>query len=53
LPNSLQIRLGESVNLELDTDRPYTRHADHIKAYPPVKKNKNKKDKNNKRHKWG
>ena len=51
LPNHLQIRLGESVNLELDTDRPYTLHADHIKAYPPGKKNK--KDKIKKKHKWG
>lgn len=51
LPNNLKIRLGDSVNLELDTDRPYTLHADHIKAYPPGKKNK--KDKNKKKHKWG
>ena len=52
LPNNLQIRLGESVSLELDTDRPYTYHADHVKQYPPgkMKKNKNKK---NKKHKWG
>jgi hypothetical protein len=43
------------VNLELDTDRPYKFHADHIKEYPPGKTNKNKKDKNkkNKKHKWG
>jgi len=55
LPNNLQIRLGESVSLELDTDRPYTFHADHIKEYPPGKENKNKKNKKNKnkRHKWG
>jgi hypothetical protein len=52
LPNNLQIGLGESVSLELDTDRPYTYHADHLKQYPPgkMKKNKNKK---NKKHKWG
>jgi hypothetical protein len=55
LPNNLQIRLGESVNLELDTDRPYMFHADHIKEYPPGKKNKNKNDKikKNTKHKWG
>ena len=40
LPNNLQMKLGESVSLELDTDRPYTLHADHLKAYPPGKKNK-------------
>ncbi len=52
LPNNLQMGLGESVSLELDTDRPYTNHADHVKQYPPgkMKKNKNKK---NKKHKWG
>ena len=53
LPNNLQIRLGESVNLELDTDRPYTFHADHLKAYPPGKKNKKDKNKKNKEQKWG
>ena len=42
LPNNLQMRLGESVSLELDTDRPYTYHADHLKQYPPGKKKKNK-----------
>ena len=52
LPNHLQMRLGESVSLELDTDRPYTYHTGHVKQYPPgkMKKNKNKK---NKKHKWG
>ena len=52
LPNNLQMGLGESVSLELDTNRPYTYHADHVKQYPPgkMKKNKNKK---NKKHKWG
>ena len=53
LPNNLQIRLGESVNLELDTDRPYTFHADHIKEYPPGKTNKKDKNKKNKKHNWG
>ena len=57
LPHNLQVGLGESVSLELETDRPYTYHADHIKAYPPgkMKKSKNKKQKNkkNKKHKWG
>jgi hypothetical protein len=50
LPNNLQMRLGQSVSLELDTDRPYTYHADHAKRYPPgkMKKNKNKKNKKNK-----
>ena len=52
LPNNFQMGLGESVSLELDTDRPYTYHTDHVKQYPPrkVKKIKTKK---NKKHKWG
>jgi hypothetical protein len=57
LPRNLQKGLGESVSLELETDRPYTYHADHMKAYPPgkMKKSKNKKHKNkkNKKHNWG
>jgi hypothetical protein len=52
LPNHLQMRLGESVSLELDTDRPYTYHADHAKQYPPGKMKKDKNNKN-KKHKWG
>ena len=57
LPYNLQMGLGESVSLELDTDRPFTYHADHVKQYPPgkAKKSKNKKNKTkkNKKHKWG
>jgi hypothetical protein len=49
--------LGESVSLELDTDRPYTYHTDHAKQYPPGKmkksKNKKSKEKKNKNQKWG
>ena len=57
LPNSLQMSLGDSVSLELETDKPYTYHADHAKKHPPgkMKKGKHKKEKNkkNKKHKWG
>ena len=57
LPNNLQMGLGESVSLELDTDRPYTFHADHVKQYPSGKmkksKNKKKKNKKNQKNKWG
>ena len=52
LPYELQMGLGEYVSLELDTDRPYTYHADHEKQYPPGKTKKNKKNKN-KKNKWG
>jgi hypothetical protein len=54
LPNNLRMGLSESVSLELNTDRPYTDHADHVKQYPPKKmKKKKKKNKKNKKHKWG
>ena len=51
LPKNFQMGLGESVSLELDTDRPYTYHSDHLKQYPSgkVKKNKTKKNKKHKR----
>jgi len=47
LPHNLQMGLGESVSLELDTDRPYSYHAAHVKQYPPgkVKKAKTRKKK--------
>jgi hypothetical protein len=57
LPHNLQMGLGESVSLELETDRPYTYHTDHMKEYPPGKTKKSKKEKHknkkNKNHKWG
>jgi len=52
LPHNLQMGLGESVSLELDTDKPYTYHAEHIKQYPPEKMKKGKQKKN-KKQKWG
>ena len=49
LPGSLRVGLGDSVSIELDTDKPYIHHAEHVKKYPPGQmKNKNKK-----KHKWG
>ena len=49
LPSQLRISLGDSVNIELDTDKPYIYHAEHVKKYPPGQlKNKGKKN-----HKWG
>ena len=49
LPSSLQMRLGDYVNMELDTDRPYIYHEDHVKKYPPGQMKK----KNKKKGKWG
>ena len=44
LPSHLKAALGESVSLELDTDKPYIHHAEHVKQYP-FKKTKSKKSK--------
>ena len=46
LPLPLREGLGESVSLELDTDKPYIHHAEHVKKYPP------KKSKGKKKNKW-
>lgn len=37
LPLPLREGLGESVSLELETDKPYIHHAEHVKQYPPKK----------------
>ncbi len=37
LPSHLRAGLGESVTLELDTDKPYVHNAEHVKKYPPKK----------------
>ncbi len=49
LPSHLRIRLGDSVNIELRTDRPYIHYAEHVKKYPPGQLKK----KHKKKHKWG
>ena len=49
LPNHLRVRLGDSVSIELDTDKPYLHHAEHVKKYPPGQLKK----KHKKKHKWG
>ncbi len=45
LPSSLRVGLGDSVSIELDTDKPYNHHKEHVKKYPPKKSNNNKKKK--------
>ena len=42
LPSHLKANLGESVKIELDTDKPYVHNADHVKKYPPEKLRKSK-----------
>ncbi|MGD2186712.1 MAG: hypothetical protein PVI71_11325 [Desulfobacterales bacterium] len=49
LPNHLRISLGDSVSIELDTDKPYLHHAEHVKKYPPGQLKK----KHKKKKKWG
>lgn len=49
LPSHLRVRLGGSVSIELDTDRPYIYHAEHVKKYPPGQLKKTHKNKPN----WG
>ena len=37
LPSSLKVGLGDSVSIELDTDKPYNHYEEHVKKYPPKK----------------
>jgi hypothetical protein len=44
LPQHLNLRLGNYVTMDMDTDKPYTRFEEHRHKYPPgqlKKKNKN------------
>ena len=43
LPSSLRVGLGDSVSIELDTDKPYLYYKDHQKKYPPKASNKAQK----------
>lgn len=44
LPERLRLSLGDYVTIELDTDKPYTKHKEHKGKYPPGQlKKKNKK----------
>ena len=49
LPSSIRVGLGDYVSMELETDKPYVYHADHVKRYPPGQMKKNNKKKNE----WG
>ena len=40
LPNSLQASLGDSVNLEMNTDKPFLYHDEHKAQYPAGQANK-------------
>ena len=47
LPENLKMRLGSSVTMEMDTDKPYIYNDQHRKQYPPgqLKKKKHMKGK--------
>ena len=45
LPQSLKVRLGDNVTIEMETDRPYASYHEHKKKYPPGKNKKHKKNK--------
>jgi hypothetical protein len=40
LPSPLRSALGDSVTIELDTDKPYVYNAEHARKYPPKKSQK-------------
>lgn len=42
LPSSLRMGLGDYVSMELDTDKPYVHHKEHIKKFPAKKAKKKK-----------
>jgi hypothetical protein len=46
LPLNLQSNLGASVNLDMDTDKPYEHNAEHLKQYPKEKYKPGKSAKN-------
>lgn len=55
LPSELKVRLGNSVEIEMDSDKPYTEFKTHKVKYPKAKlkkKNKNKKKNQKKGNKW-
>ncbi len=49
LPGNLQVSLGDSVSLEMDSGKPYINHNEHAKKYPPGKVKKVKQNKRSKK----
>ena len=43
LPARISIEIGDYVNIEMDTEKPYEFHNDVVKKYPSGKKKKGKK----------
>ncbi len=51
LPSRYRMDLGSGVTLVLETDKPYQKHGEHARKYPPGKKKKDKKEKKKKKNK--
>jgi len=45
LPQTLRVKLGDCVTIEMDTDKPYTRFKEHKMKYPPGQLKKKKRAK--------
>lgn len=45
LPRAIRVQLGQSVTLDMNTEKPYQYHSEVIKRYPPGQKGKSKKGK--------
>jgi hypothetical protein len=53
LPDYLDVKIGDYVSIDMNTDKPYTRYAEHKKKYPPGQLKKKKKGKKGKKgKKW-
>ena len=48
IPSELKIRLGDSVEIEMESDKPYTEFSAHKVKYPKGKLKKKNKNKGNK-----
>ena len=42
LPQTLRVKLGDCVTIEMDTDKPYTKFKEHKRKYPPGQLKKKK-----------
>ena len=45
LPGSIRVSLVDYVNIEMESDRPYLYHGEHVKKYPPGQMKKKNKPK--------
>ena len=52
LPRSIEVQLGDSVRIEMDTDKPYEQHEEQQQKYPPGQAKKKGWEKNDKKTKW-